>query len=417
VPQNRSTAAKRLTAVVERGRISLIYHKTILLSRDIRTPVKRYFVLFDGRICLCYTNIYVIQQIHCVSGKGGFFLKKILCAACSLCLCAAMSGCFLLPVEEEAPKIALTQEEEDAFVFVQAVPGTVCKTFTCRAIFEPTAAESYSFPVTNIPIAEIFVKLGDVVTEGQLLAELDCTDLRQRLDSARFRQSQYSLQLSELDSSFALQAEGIADPDVLAAAQSGYETQRQILLLQLSAEAGRIGELEADIRERQIHSEMDGVVTFLNYAGIGDVIAANTAMVIVSDTSTSSFVITGADTEMFRVGDRVTMRVNQETIEGTVAEDMAIIGTEDPERVFLVPDGEREYSADTRAEVTKVMDLREEVLSLDFDAIRVRDGQAFVYVLDENGLQVMQDVTVGLVGDDTVEILSGLESGDLVILK
>lgn len=343
-------------------------------------------------------------------------MKKWICAACSVCL-VMMSGCFLLPKEEEPPKIALSQEEEVPFVFAEVSVGTVASTYSCRAVYVPTATESLSFPITNVPIAEIFVSLGEQVTQGQLLAELDCSGLRDQMENARFRRDQYSLQLSELDSSFALQREGITDPDALASAESGYETQRQILLLQIGAEDGRIAELEEEILERQIYAGMDGVVTFVNFAGEGEIIAANSTMMIVSDTTNSSFVITGSDAEFFEVGDRVTMRVNQESFGGTVASDADIIGTEDAQRVFLVPDENREFAADVPALVTIELDRRENVCLVDNDALRLRDGKAFVYMLDENGLQVMREVTVGLVGDDTAEILSGLEAGDLVILK
>lgn len=41
----------------------------------------------------------------------------------------------------------------------------------------------------------------------------------------------------------------------------------------------------------------------------------------------------------------------------------------------------------------------------------------FVYVQDENGLRAMAEVETGFEADGFVEILSGLEEGDAVILK
>ena len=344
-------------------------------------------------------------------------MKRWLCAVFSLCLSAAMSGCFLLPMEEEAPQIALTQEEEEAFVFTRASVETVRQTFTCRAVYSPTAEEVLAFAVTGVPIAGVYVELGEEVTAGQLLAELDCTQLREDLDSAQFRLDVAWLDLQELESSHALILEGLADEGARQAENSRYETQKRILELQMSAEAGRIEELEEKILERQIHAGMDGLVTFLNYAEEGETVSIQTTMVIVSDNASSSFVVSGTDAGKLSPGDRVTLRVNQESCGGIVVEDTEVIEEEDEARAFIVPDDGISFGDLVRAEVTLVIDEREDVLCVDRDAVRIRGGEYLVYMLDENGLQVMREVTIGLVGDDTVEIRSGLSEGDLVILE
>ena len=344
-------------------------------------------------------------------------MKKRLCAALLAGLMVTASGCFLLPAEEEPPKIALTQEEEETFTFTEVTYGTVRSTFTCRATYSPTAEESLSFPITNVPIAEICVGIGDPVTEGQLLAELDCEALRNQLDDAIFRRDAAYLDLEELDSAHTLTMAGLTDSAAREAQTASYNTQRQILLLRMSAEEGRIAEYEEQILERQIYAGMDGVVTFLNYAEVGDIVAAFSTMIIVSDNSSSSFVISGSDAAHFAPGDVVCMQVLEQSFTGTVVEDTQIVGEEDEELVYIVPEEGLEFGDDARASVTLVEDERENVLCVDHAAVRVRNGTAFVYVLDENGLQTAQEVTVGLVGDRTAEILSGLSEGDLVILK
>jgi len=344
-------------------------------------------------------------------------LKKRLCAALLAGLMVTASGCFLLPAEEEPPKIALTQEEEETFAFTEVTCGTVRSTFTCRATYSPTAEETLSFPITNVPIAEIYVGIGDAVTEGQLLAELDCEALRTQLDDAIFRRDAAYLELEELGSAYEITMAGLTDSAAREAQTASYNTQRQILLLRMSAEEGRIAEYEEQILERQIYAGMDGVVTFLNHAEVGDTVAAFSTMIIVSDNSSSSFVIGGLDAARFAPGDVVSMQVLEQSFTGTVVEDTQIVGEEDEDMVYIVPEEGLEFGDDARASVTLVEDERENVLCVDNAALRVRSGTAFVYVLDENGLQVMQEVTVGLVGDRTAEILSGLSEGDLVILK
>jgi hypothetical protein len=61
--------------------------------------------------------------------------------------------------------------------------------------------------------------------------------------------------------------------------------------------------------------------------------------------------------------------------------------------------------------------FRSQVLSVPLRALHQADGKSFVYVLGENNMREMKWVETGLVGDDKVEILSGLQEGERVIIK
>ena len=58
-----------------------------------------------------------------------------------------------------------------------------------------------------------------------------------------------------------------------------------------------------------------------------------------------------------------------------------------------------------------------QVLCLPQRVIQTADGQEFVYVLNEEGMKVMQDVKIGVQIDGYVEILEGLAEGDSVIVE
>lgn len=84
-------------------------------------------------------------------------------------------------------------------------------------------------------------------------------------------------------------------------------------------------------------------------------------------------------------------------------------------RVFLdeTPPG---VLPDMSADVEIVVARRQDVLVLPRRALRVRRGVAQVAVL-EGGVEVTRTVEIGLEGDLYVEILSGLEEGDVVVRK
>jgi hypothetical protein len=64
--------------------------------------------------------------------------------------------------------------------------------------------------------------------------------------------------------------------------------------------------------------------------------------------------------------------------------------------------------------VTITIDEREDVLWLPKAALRSFQGETFVYV-EVGDVQRRVNVTVGLEGTDRVEIVSGLEEGQVVI--
>ena len=70
-----------------------------------------------------------------------------------------------------------------------------------------------------------------------------------------------------------------------------------------------------------------------------------------------------------------------------------------------------------RGAVTLELDRREDVLYVNASAVKHMDDKRFVYVQDENGLRAMAEVETGFEAGGFVEILSGLEEGDAVILK
>ena len=85
---------------------------------------------------------------------------------------------------------------------------------------------------------------------------------------------------------------------------------------------------------------------------------------------------------------------------------------------YFTPDDAAAALADgDRGAVTLELDRREDVLYVNASAVKRMDDKRFVYVQDENGLRAMAEVETGFEAGGFVQILSGLEEGDAVILK
>ena len=64
--------------------------------------------------------------------------------------------------------------------------------------------------------------------------------------------------------------------------------------------------------------------------------------------------------------------------------------------------------------ITIVIEKRPDTLWLPPQAIRVFEGRRFV-VVQEEGFQQRVDIKMGIEGEDRVEILEGLEEGQVVV--
>jgi multidrug efflux pump subunit AcrA (membrane-fusion protein) len=64
--------------------------------------------------------------------------------------------------------------------------------------------------------------------------------------------------------------------------------------------------------------------------------------------------------------------------------------------------------------VTAILEVRDDVLWLPPEVIRTLQGQPFVTV-QEGARQRRVEIEVGVRGDDRVEIVSGLEQGEVVV--
>lgn len=71
----------------------------------------------------------------------------------------------------------------------------------------------------------------------------------------------------------------------------------------------------------------------------------------------------------------------------------------------------------SQVNVEIILDQRQDVVVISLDYLQRSGKQSFVWVKDRKGLAQKREVTLGLEGLETVEVLSGLEPGDQVILS
>lgn len=183
----------------------------------------------------------------------------------------------------------------------------------------------------------------------------------------------------------------------------------------------RLKALKEDYKKRQLYATIDGTVTFVREISDGYRTVKDALFITISDMSSTAFTASGEKTANFTIGEEVTI-VKGKTEYTAIVTEASELGLpaqsedEEPKAYFRLTTPDPTLENGDAARVTYVLDSREDVLYVEKKAIQTSNGNYFVYVLDENGLRARKDVTVGLETDTYIEITSGLQEGESIIL-
>ena len=320
----------------------------------------------------------------------------------------------------EAPSIpppVISIIEAPAFVTVTVGRGNVQESAYLTAQYVPMLNEHLRFSQPDIPILGIFAVAGDVVQVGDIIAALDIPEIQQELDEFNRRRNRLVLNLTQLEERHNLSlylAEVLGEPiDDLSFIEG-----RASILSEMAFVDMHIAYLHRRDDARYLRTPISGIVS--RVVTFEEGMRSRVAQVIatVEDSSYTAFVVRSAEAALMLPGDRFNMDIGQEIflMEVVDPEYLGIIRSDTNEReAFLVfMDAPPTIETVVRGRVHMIFDEETDVLYIPAQTLRRVGDRTFVYVL-ENGLRAVRDVTVGLEGNTTVAILSGLSEGELII--
>lgn len=330
--------------------------------------------------------------------------------AVALAALLALTGCSLLPMEDEALQPPLVQPAEEQLDIVEAAAGNIQTFLKGTANFVSASAEALSFKESGGRLKSINVKVGEEVKAGDLLAELETGDLElqiklQRLNVERARLLYQDARTSEAS-----------------------ETDLRLREIDMERETLQLESMESKLRQSRLYASISGVVLFAESLNTGDYVNAYQTIVSVADPSDMQLTYVSANSkdvlpveagmpvQLKYKGKNYTGKVLQSpsnvpvTTDATKAERNAvtiIVGMDNPPQ-----DAQIGHSA----ELTIPLQSRENVIVLPRSAIRSYMGRSYVQV-EEDGRRKEIDVEIGLETPTEVEIVKGLEAGQKIILN
>lgn len=295
--------------------------------------------------------------------------------------------------------------------------GEVVKQIEFRGVIAPVVEQELFFR-TDGRVRNVFVQQGDLVTAGQVMADLEIDALEQQLafDLLALRRAEINLEIARLE----LERVTKLSPNSHEAAIKGF----QVELAEIALQETSLGmqDLEGAIADAQIIAPFDGQVLRFSLSE-GREVEAFRPVASVADPSELEVRADLTDRQMgdLAEGMPVTLsladRPGQE-IQGSIRRLPPPYGSGSEQdestrvRLALAPD-EAGIEQGDRVRLIVVVERREDVLWLPPQAIRIFSGRKFVLVRQEAGQQRV-DVQLGLQTENRVEIEAGLTEGQVV---
>jgi RND family efflux transporter MFP subunit len=253
-------------------------------------------------------------------------------------------------------------------------------------------------------VAETLVTEGEQVETGQLLLRLDTQDLEWQVEQARLSVSIAEYDLSDMRDDY-------------------YEESDQVKRSKAKLEQAQVSQQQAEWRLEQatLKAPINGVVTTL-FVESGEMANSGQTVITLSDLANLDVDVNLDETDVARIEMGMTVVVTVDAFPG-----MEVSG----EVIEIAPTANIQsgvvlYSVTVRLDPTDLplrsgmtinvifpIEQRNDILMVPFRAIETESGQAYLTRVTLSGTERVA-VTMGLITDTQIEILSGIEEGDVI---
>jgi len=361
--------------------------------------------------------------------KGKFLLIP---AALALGMC--LTSCSLVPEEEAvrtAPVVKAYPKQIHEFTTVQRGEFFVTERVTCRYV--PVKTETLSFALGGEVVDNVLVQVGDMVEEGQLLAQLDLKGLDEKIVQAQIDLEEAQLRLANLTEQQDIERRR---NEITGQALSAYERMQaeetlekklalemdgakdQLKIAQMTLES-----LNRSLAQRQIRAPFSGAITYVRDYEKGELSEFGMRTIVLSDSTVSLFRAETVNWDRFAPGDVYEITVDKAPYTIMVA-DEASLGIEPQEKkpgkrayvYFVLQEPDFTLEEGDFGYIEAVLEYREDAIYIPIKAVKESEDKFLVFYLREDGLRAYKEVETGIRNTKHVEILSGLTEGEQIIL-
>lgn len=338
--------------------------------------------------------------------------------------------------EEDSPVVLAPEQDEITYEMAVAVLGDVEQRESMKCTYKELSSEDISFAMSGRQIAEVYVAEGDHVKKGQLLAELTGGNLDKNIKDLEYRIARNKLlldnivinedyEISTLWLNYLYQSgQSEWEKEALEAnverVQQNYRYTREDCEDALALDEAELEKLQRELKQSRVYAGMDGTVSWVKDDLKGSTSAMDERIMTIIDSSACVFVTEKeAFIPYFKEGEAVELSIIAGTGAGKYTVIPFMMDKWGEQQMFvLTADNENSIiGVGATGTLTVTLERREQVLTIPVNAVHEADGKPYVYVLGENNMRTIKWIETGLYGKTNVEVTSGLERGERVIVK
>lgn len=332
------------------------------------------------------------------------------------------------------------KEEKITFDTAAVAPANIMNSITATGTIEPVTSVTVGTQVSGI-VSKLFVDYNSVVKKGQVIAELDKTNLMSQLNTAKTQlataQSQLNYQTANYNRYKTLFEKGLVAADDFDNAKLSYTQAKE----QVASAKEEVQRAQTNLGYATITSPIDGVVLSKSVEE-GQTVAASFStpelFTIAQDLTNMQVVadVDEADIGDVKEGERVTFTVDaypDDTFEGEVKQVRQEATTTNNvvtyEVVISAPNADLKLKPGLTANVTIYTAERKGVLSVPSKALRftpqketvgkmkivdVANAKNKVWTIEGNSI-VAHKVNIGMTDGTNTQIVGGIAEGTKVV--
>lgn len=331
----------------------------------------------------------------------------------SICFTITLSGCFLLPEDEEvmAPPVVLKEPVMNEITTEKPRRGDIENKLKFWGSFMPSDQNDLFFTDMG-RLESLYVAYGDRVQAGDILAKLESDDL--------------DLQLSQLEISLQ-KAKLVYDrlKEKNHASEGSYKYELEDAKLTIDSIEISIASVKEKLSKVTITSPVSGIVTFINPIKPGQMITVRTTFITVCDIKNMSLVVKeGQIREGLPKGQEVSVNYNGIFYNGEVLktpEDNINDKNANIKNSYTIGVEGLDISLvklNDTASIEYVLQKVVNALIIDNSYIRFENGKSYVNVY-KDGVIEEREVVTGMVSFNgiDVEITQGLTDSDDILVQ
>lgn len=354
----------------------------------------------------------------------------IVTIACMLCGCAANA-----PDDE---KIVLIEKEAPPVEYSMGVTKItdVIATKNVSCVYRQVDDWNGYFEVSGKQISKVYVEKGDMVTEGQLLAELDISDTEQKINELEYRIERNRIRLEYLEQTRdnLIQQERFkydnypgweewenkSLEEVEEEIRLNYQYEIEDYEDEIKADEAKLPELLEARTTCKLYAGMSGQITYVRHGLEGSYSREEQTIITIMDDIKKVFEVKEPEYARYFMKDTAT---DMTITVGEGKGDYVLYPFEMEQwgESLLFTLGKAGESAAVSLGDSGTMKIvtgkKTEVLAVPAEAVHRADNSEFVYVVGDSGLRELKWIETGLHGKEYVEVFSGLTEGEKVVIK